>query len=85
MLASLQIYEPDEPATVSFTTDYRASQVLWPHENQEELKRQVGNHALFRMVSLLFIREINVEFNICCSESKYLISSILNHSKVLDF
>lgn len=32
------VYEPD--ATVSFTTDYRASQVLWPHENQEELKRQ---------------------------------------------
>ncbi|XP_052447807.1 uncharacterized protein LOC127995011 isoform X2 [Carassius gibelio] len=26
-----------EPATVCFTTDYRASQVLWPHENQEEL------------------------------------------------
>uniref|UniRef100_A0A8C1ZP06 Coiled-coil domain containing 15 n=1 Tax=Cyprinus carpio TaxID=7962 RepID=A0A8C1ZP06_CYPCA len=32
------VYEPDP--TVSFTTDYRASQVLWPHENQEELKRQ---------------------------------------------
>ncbi|KAK2911550.1 hypothetical protein QQF64_027338 [Cirrhinus molitorella] len=32
------VYEPDP--TVSFTTDYRTSQVLWPHENQEELKRQ---------------------------------------------
>ncbi|KAI2664277.1 Coiled-coil domain-containing protein 15 [Labeo rohita] len=32
------VYEPDP--TVFFTTDYRASQVLWPHENQEELKRQ---------------------------------------------
>ncbi|XP_016373827.1 coiled-coil domain-containing protein 15-like [Sinocyclocheilus rhinocerous] len=32
------VYEPDP--TVSFTTDYRASQVLWPHENQDELKRQ---------------------------------------------
>ncbi|XP_043094113.1 trichohyalin isoform X2 [Puntigrus tetrazona] len=28
------VCEPDP------TTDYRASQVLWPHENQEELKRQ---------------------------------------------
>ncbi|XP_016148241.1 coiled-coil domain-containing protein 15 [Sinocyclocheilus grahami] len=34
----VKVYEPDP--TVSFTTDYRASQVLWPHENQEELKRQ---------------------------------------------
>ncbi|XP_016095035.1 coiled-coil domain-containing protein 15 isoform X2 [Sinocyclocheilus grahami] len=34
------VYEPDEPDTVSFTTDYRASQVLWPHDHQEELKRQ---------------------------------------------
>uniref|UniRef100_A0A671P0E3 Coiled-coil domain containing 15 n=1 Tax=Sinocyclocheilus anshuiensis TaxID=1608454 RepID=A0A671P0E3_9TELE len=40
MLVSLQVYEPDEPDTVSFTTDYRASQVLWPHDHQEELKRQ---------------------------------------------
>ncbi|XP_073697383.1 uncharacterized protein ccdc15 [Garra rufa] len=32
------VYEPDP--TVSFTTDYRTYQVLWPHENQEELKRQ---------------------------------------------
>ncbi|XP_073807624.1 coiled-coil domain-containing protein 15 [Danio rerio] len=35
------IYEPDRTASCTgFTTDYRASQVLWPHENQEELKRQ---------------------------------------------
>lgn len=35
------VYEPDRTASCAgFTTDYRASQVLWPHENQEELKRQ---------------------------------------------
>ncbi|XP_056313029.1 coiled-coil domain-containing protein 15 [Danio aesculapii] len=35
------VYEPDRTASsTGFTTDYRASQVLWPHENQEELKRQ---------------------------------------------
>ncbi|XP_051751042.1 coiled-coil domain-containing protein 15 isoform X3 [Ctenopharyngodon idella] len=35
------VYEPDPMVSCTgFTTDYRASQVLWPHENQEELKRQ---------------------------------------------
>ncbi|XP_056108877.1 coiled-coil domain-containing protein 15 [Rhinichthys klamathensis goyatoka] len=35
------VYDPDPTASCTgFTTDYRASQVLWPHENQEELKRQ---------------------------------------------
>ncbi|XP_067296051.1 uncharacterized protein ccdc15 [Pseudorasbora parva] len=35
------VYEPDPTASCTdFTTDYRASQVLWPHENQNELKRQ---------------------------------------------
>lgn len=35
------VYEPDPTASCTgFTTEYRASQVLWPHENQDELKRQ---------------------------------------------
>ncbi len=72
MLVSLQVYEPD--ATVSFTTDYRASQVLWPHENQEELKRQVGNHAWFRIVSPCesFLKGRNIYIFIIVAEKVYI-------------
>ncbi|KAA0716469.1 Coiled-coil domain-containing protein 15 [Triplophysa tibetana] len=41
------------PST-DFSTDYRASQVLWPHENQEEMKKQ-QRQSHFLMYRRLFM------------------------------
>lgn len=39
--------------STDFSTDYRASQVLWPHENQEEMKKQ--RQSQFLMYRRLFM------------------------------